>query len=112
MVADCAPWFQSFYLYNMPKVFGLFCNSKSLSVLSPAYPAFSLLFCPHPPSRREGGDYKFILPGASPQAPRHQTVYGTDSPCRCNTPEGACPLGRLPPLPLVCFSAPFPEGEG
>ena len=27
-------------------------------------------------------------------------------------PEGACPLGRLPPLPLVCFSAPFTEGEG
>ena len=63
-------------------------------------------------SRREGGDYKLILPGASPPAPRHQTVYGTDSPCRCSTRRGACPLGRLPPLPLVCFSAPFPEGEG
>ena len=54
---------------------------------SPAYPAFSLLFCPlyrrgridspapiplpalaERSSRREGGDYKFILPGASPLA--------------------------------------------
>ena len=68
---------------------------------------------PPPPSRREGGDYKLILPGALPPAPRHQTAYGTDSPCRCSTRRGACPLGRLPSLPLVYFSAPpFPEGEG
>ena len=43
-----------------------------LPSLSPAYPAFSLLSCPHPPSppsRREGGVSKFILPGASPPAP-------------------------------------------
>ena len=72
---------------------------------------------PRPPSRREGGDYKLILPGASPPAPRHQTVYGTDSPCRCGTPAGACPLGRLLTLPLACFLAPippppFPVGRG
>ena len=42
-------------------------------------------------SLREGGDYKFILPGAPPPAPRHQTAYGTDSPCRCSTPEGGLP---------------------
>ena len=89
--------------------------------LSPANPACSLLFCPPSPKGKDRpptpfpagrGDYKLILPGASPPAPRHQTVYGTDSPCRCGTPAGACPLGRLPPLPVACFSAPFPEGEG
>ena len=35
---------------------------------SPAVPAFSLLFCPlspRPPSRREGGEYYFISPGAT-----------------------------------------------
>ena len=86
----------------------------------PAAPAFSLLFCPlyrrgridspapiplpalaERSSRRAGGDYKLILPGASPPAPRHQTAYGTDSPCRCGTPAGGLRLGRrlaLPPL--------------
>ena len=39
----------------------------------------------------EGGGYKLILPGASPPAPRHQTAYGTDSPCRCGTPAGGLP---------------------
>ena len=53
-------------------------------LVRPAYPAFSLLFCPPSPkgkdspppalaersSRRVGGDYKFILPGASPLASR------------------------------------------
>ena len=46
---------------------------------SPASPAFSFIFCPHPPARArralfpsgEGGDSKFISPGASPPAPLH-----------------------------------------
>ena len=70
--------------------------------LSPAYPAFSLLACPHPPSPLpggKGGDYKFILPGAPPPAPRHQTVYGTDRHCHRCTLWGACPLGRWFALP-------------
>ena len=46
---------------------------------------------PPPFPSGEGGDYKLILPGAPPPAPRHQTVYGTDSPCRCSTPEGGLP---------------------
>ena len=111
--------------------------------MSPTTPACSLPFCPPSPkgkdsplpalaersSRREGGDYKFILPGAPPPAPRHQTAYGTDSPCRCGTPEGGlpswspaypafsllfCPLyrrGRIDsPAPIP--PTPFPAGRG
>ena len=86
--------------------------------LSPANPACSLLFCPPSPKGKDRpptpfpagrGDYKLILPGASPPAPRHQTVYGTDSPCRCGTPAGACPLGRLPTLPLALLLPPSPD---
>ena len=53
-------------------------------------------------SRREGGDYKFILPGASPPAPRHQTVYGTDSPCRRCAPRAACVL--VAGSPCHCYT--------
>ena len=41
--------------------------------------AFSLLCCPHPPdppSRREGGDHKLVLPGASPPAPLRLCLRG------------------------------------
>ena len=61
-----------------------------LPFLSPVCPAFSLLFCPHPPPTPfpsgEGGDYKFILPGASPPAPLHLTACGTYSPCHAGAP--------------------------
>ena len=63
----------------------------------PAAPDFSLLFCPHPPSppsRREGGDYKFILPGASPPAPLHLTACDTYSSCHAGARRGACPRRR------------------
>ena len=46
----------------------------------PVYLAFSLLCCPYPPrppSRREGGDYKLVLPGASPPAPLRLCLCGT-----------------------------------
>ena len=39
--------------------------------LSPVYPAFCLLSCPHPPHplpRREGGDFCYLMQGASPLA--------------------------------------------
>ena len=55
MVADCAPVFQLHGLCNMSEVRGLFRNNESLSVLSPAYPAFSLLSRPHPPYPLPGG---------------------------------------------------------
>ena len=47
------------------------CGTKRefLPSLSPVYTAFSFGCCPHPPpSQREGGDHKLVLPGASPLA--------------------------------------------
>ena len=102
-----------------------------LPSLSPTTPACSLPFCPLPrrgridspapipppalaerSSRREGGDYKLILPGAPPPAPRHQTVYGTDSPCRCSTPAGGLPSWS-PAYPAfsLLFCPPSPKGK-
>ena len=80
---------------------------------------------PRPPSRREGGDYYFISPGASPPAPLRLNPRGACSPCRCGTrrgaclrrcrrggrwryPAGACLLCRPPTPPLVCFLSPIP----
>ena len=39
-------------------------------------------------SRREGGDYKFILPGASPPAPLHLTACDTYSSCHAGARRG------------------------
>ena len=106
--------------------------------MPPAVPACSLLFCPPSPKGKDRppppfpagrGDYKLILPGAPPPAPRHQTVYGTDIPCRCSTPEGGapslspanpacsllfCPLprrGRIAPRPRSQSALPCGKGE-
>ena len=76
---------------------------------SPAYPAFSLLFCPlhrrgridspapiplpalaERSSRREGGDYKFILPGLRPLHPRGLNGRGTGSASIGDTRRAAC----------------------
>ena len=101
----------------------LFCRLPILPLV-----CFSAPIPPTPfPAGR--GDYKLILPGALPPAPRHQTVYGTDIPCRCSTPEGGapslspanpafsllfCPLyrrGRMDsPAPIP--PTPFPMGRG
>ena len=49
---------------------------------------------PYPPAPfpgGEGGDYKFISPGASPPAPRHLPAYGTYRPCRTGIlRKGSC----------------------
>ena len=89
-------WFD--FITQCAKCQGNFGNGrkKSWRAESPAAPAFSFASAPIPPTpfpSGEGGDYKLILPGAPPPAPRHQTAYGTDSPCRCSTPAGG---GRRP----------------
>ncbi len=52
------------------------------------------------------------MQGASPPAPRHQTAYGTDSPCRCSTPEGGLPsLSPTTPACSLLFCPPSPKGK-
>ena len=111
MVADCAPGFQLHGLCNMPEVRGLFRNNEGLSVLSPAYPTFSLLSRPLPPDPLPGGKggiYSFLMQGASPLAsPRlSRKRHGLNLRDKC--PEGAHPLCCLLTLPLACFLAPIP----
>ena len=55
------------HLQNLPSRYPAGC----LPSLPPAYPAFSLLYCPipRPPSRREGETQKFISPGLRPGTP-------------------------------------------
>ena len=91
-----------------------------LPSMSPANPAFSFVSCPHPPnppSQREGGRFLvYFAGGFAPGTPAFNRFRHSQSlPSRY--PAGACPVGRLPTLPLACFSAPippppFPDGEG
>ena len=86
-----------------------------LPALPPADLAVCLLFCPHPPtppSRREGGVSKFILPGASPPAPlrpggkRHWLYFWKAVPEGGLSPE--LPADSAVPVPeggLACFAA-------
>ena len=78
-----------------------------LRSLSPAYPAFSLLFRPPSPKGKdipptpfpsgEGGRLKVILcKGLRPLHPRGLNPGGTCSPCRCGARRG----GRAPALPV------------
>ena len=115
----------------------LWCPQGGLPSMSPAYPAFSLLSFPHPPNPLPGGKgetYSFLMQGASPLASPRLNPRGTYNPCqagargglvlfavrlpcRCGVRRGACPLCRLPALPLVCFTAPYlpnplPSGKG
>ena len=62
-----------------------------LPSLSPVYPAFCLLSCPHPPIPLPGGKgetLSLFRRGLPPPAPRHQTAYDTDSPCHSDTRRG------------------------
>ena len=100
-----------------------------LPSLPPAYPAFTFFPAPFPPSplprRGRGGPRLFHARGFAPCIPatepaRHwfalplwKTQWG-GLPRRCRRggrqryPAGACPVGRLPTLPLACFPAPYP----
>ena len=68
-----------------------------LAFLVTRRPCLYLLSCPlspRPPSRREGGDSKIILPGATaPGTPAFNRLRHVQPlPCRC--PAGACPRRR------------------
>ena len=57
------------------------------------------------------------MQGASPLASPRLNPRGTYNPCQAGARRGACPLCRLPTLPLVCFLSPipptpFPAGRG
>ena len=105
------------------------CPTGGLPCLSPANPAFSLLFCPHPPNPlplRGRGRPRLLhargfapcIPGAGRGAARAEPAeqapgggrpprrWWLDQPLRC--PAGACLLCRLPTFLLACFSAPIP----
>ena len=85
----------------------LFCRLPTLPLA-----CFLAPIPPTPFPSGEGGDYELILPGAPPPAPRHQTAYGTDSPCRCGTPEGGLPsLSPTTPACSLLFCPPSPKGK-
>ena len=105
-------WFD--FITQCAKCQGNFGNGrkKSWRAESPANPAFSLLFCPlhrrgridspapiplpalaERSSRREGGDYKFILPGAPPLASPRLSRKRHGLNLRGKYPEGG---GRRP----------------
>ena len=80
--------------------------------------AYFLPPSPQPPSRREGGEYYFISPGATaPGTPATGWDAALAEPAVQETEGGRRGFGRLLTLPLVCFPAPippapFPSGEG
>ena len=101
--------------------------------MSPADATFSLLSCPHPPTRARralfpAGRGRFLLcycKGLRPLHPPGLAGRGTGSAgvggarrllarlvagstCRSGTRRGACRLCRLSTLPFACFPAPIP----
>ena len=83
-----------------------------LPSLSPARPAFSFLFSPHPPSplplRGRGRFFVFLCKGLRPLHPRGLNPGGTGKWGRTTRPAGACLVCCLPTVPLACFPAPIP----
>ncbi len=74
-----------------------------LPSLSPASPAFSFLFCPHPPDplplRGRGRLKVFLCKGLRPLHPRGCTRAALAFLVENSAPMGACPGGCLPTLP-------------
>ena len=87
----------------------LWCPRGHVPALSPVNPAFSLLFCPHPPAPPspvgKGETIGYFMQGASPLASPGLNPRGTGSPCRCGKLNG----GRAPALPARRVSA-VPSG--
>ena len=88
------------------------CTTRGLAFFVACLPClWFLILPPIPPTPfpgGEGGAPKFISPGASPPAPLHLTAFGTHRACQAGARRRTCPVGRLPTLPSVCFSAPYP----
>ena len=103
-----------------------------LPSLSPVYPAFCLLSCPHPPHplprRGRGRFLLFYCKGLRPLHPRGWTGRGTGSAgvggarrglarlvagstCRSGTRRGACPVGRRFYLPFQHPAGACPVGR-
>ena len=97
-----------------------------LPSLSPVYPAFCLLSCPHPPTRARralfpAGRGRFLLSYARGWTGRGTGSAGVGgarrglarlvagSTCRSGTRRGACRLCRLSTLPFAYFPAPIPQ---
>ena len=71
-------------------------------------PSFLPPIPPSPFPGGEGGDPKFISPGASPPAPLHLTACGTHRACQAGTRSGALPLARrgCGGVPIPCEGVP------
>ena len=107
----------------------LWCPPGGLPFSSPAYPAFSFISCPIPPTpfpHGEGGGQSFLMQGAKPLASPGLNPRGTGSTCRCGTRgglalfaacqpcqsgirRGACLSPRPPTPPLALFLPPSPR---
>ena len=91
---------------------GIASAAGGLPFLSPANPAFSLLFCPHPPDplplRGRGSPRLFHARGSAPCIPGAEPSAAREKRGEPYARQGACLLGYPPPLTLVCFFAPIP----
>ena len=96
----------------------LWCPAGGLPALPPAYPAFGLLSCPHPPSPLPGGkgeNQSFLMQGASPLASPGLNPGGTGYLCRCGTRRGrrggrspACPAAVVPAGGVPALPSAYP----
>ena len=84
--------------------------AEGLPSLSPVYPAFCLLSCPHPPTPFPTGRGRFLLSYARGFAPCIPGAGGARHwfGGRWRHPAGTCFLGRLSTLPFAYFPAPIP----